>query len=67
MAKKLTRAEIEAQRARAAANTERMAELLDAALSDLERRHGNPARPPGLSDAEWVSRLADSERAGRSR
>jgi hypothetical protein len=42
-----------------------MAELLHKALADLERRHGNPVRPPGLSDVEWVGRLADSERAGR--
>jgi hypothetical protein len=66
MAKKLTRAEIEAQRARAAANSERMARLLDKALADLERRHGNPVRPAGLSDVEWVGRLADIERAGRT-
>jgi hypothetical protein len=65
MAKKLTKAEIEAQRARAAANTERMAELLDEALADLERRHGNPERPPGLTDIEWVGRLAEVERAER--
>jgi hypothetical protein len=62
MAKKLTRAEIEAQRARAAENSERMAELLQKALADLERRHGYPVRPPGLSDAEWVGVMAEQAR-----
>ena len=66
MAKKLTKAEIEAQRARAHANAARLQELAEKALADLERRHGNPDRPPGLSNVEWVGQLAEKARAERA-
>ena len=62
--RKPTKADLEA-RARMRRNTERLGELAENALADLERRHGNPERLPGLWDVEWGGRLAEKGWAER--
>jgi hypothetical protein len=47
------------------ANASTLRELAKRGLADLERRYGNPVRPPGLSDGEWVGRLGEIERTER--
>lgn len=58
--KKRTKAEIDAERARAAANAEWLRELAERAEARLppEQR-----RPPGASNAEWLRALADKAEA----
>jgi hypothetical protein len=48
------------------ANARGLRELAERGLADLERRHGNPPRPPGLTDVEWLGRLAAMRRAERA-
>jgi hypothetical protein len=60
--KKLTKAEIEAARRRARANTERLRQLAERGLAELERDRGEPIRRPA-SNAEWLRELAEKAQA----
>ena len=60
MAKKKTRAEIEAERARAQANGEWFRGLLERAEANLPP---DQRRPVGASNAEWLGSLAERAKA----
>ena len=63
MAKRMTRAEIEAAQERALANAARLRELAERGLADLERRRGGPVRPAGVSNADWLRQMAEQAQA----
>jgi hypothetical protein len=58
----MTKAEIEAARRQARANTERVRWLAEQGLADLERARGKPIRRPG-SNADWLRELAEKAQA----
>ena len=60
MAKKKTRAEIEAERAQARANGEWFRGLLERAEANLPP---DQRRPPGASNSEWLRSLAEKAKA----
>ncbi len=59
---KKTKAELEAERRRARANTERTGQLAEQGLADLERARGRPIRRPG-SNSDWLRELAEEAQA----
>jgi hypothetical protein len=58
----MTKAEIEAARRQARANTERLRRLAEQGLADLERARGRPIRRPG-SNSDWLRELAEKAQA----
>lgn len=62
MAKKMTKAEIEAARRRARANTEWLRGLAEKGLVDLEETRGQPIPRPA-SNAAWLRDLAEKAQA----
>ena len=59
---KKTKAEIEAERRRSRARTERTRQLAEQGLADLERARGRPIRRPG-SNSDWLHELAEKAQA----
>jgi hypothetical protein len=60
--RKLTKADLEA-RAESKRNGERLLDLAEKALADLERKRGGPVRPEGASNSEWLRQLAEKAQA----
>jgi hypothetical protein len=56
--RKPTKADLEA-RAQMRRNADRLRELADKGLADLERKRRGPVRRPGLTNAEWLRELAE--------
>ena len=60
--RKLTKSDLEA-RAEAKRNGERLLELAETALADLERKAGGPVIPEGVSRSGWLRHLATKAQA----